>query len=78
MRAHCFWPQPTYVNLNLGVFFCIFFVAFLFLIFFLKNYDEIGKNRGYLALGMGPNLPNFGPAEQAKNALGGRITFNSK
>ena len=44
-----------------------FFVAFFFSLLFLgKKYDEIGKNRGYLALAMGMN---FGPAEQAENAL---------
>ena len=48
------------------VFFFFFFVAFLFFIFWGKKYDEIGKNRGYLALGMGQN---FGPTEQVKNAL---------
>ena len=52
----------------LFVFFvCLFFfVAFLFFIFWEKKYDEIGKNRGYLELGM---LLNFGPAEQAENVL---------
>ena len=46
--------------------FCFFFGGISFLHFLGKKYDEIGKNRGYLALGMGPN---FSPAEQAENAL---------
>ena len=36
-----------------------FFFFFFFFFFFLEKCDEIGKNRGYLALGMGPKFPKF-------------------
>ena len=58
--------QSVHSGQRFVFFVIVFFCGISFLHLFGKNYDEIGKNRGYLALGM---TPNFGPAEQAENAL---------